>query len=234
MIIPAYNEEGYIGNTLESVKRAIGAYGNAGGVEVIVVDNNSTDGTAAVATGYGARVVFEGENMIAKARNAGARASRGEYLVFLDADTTIDSSLLRRVDGLLESGAVIGGGVFIDYDAHWDLRVLARLMNYLCFVFRKQWGAFLFCERAAFERAGGFDKTMYGLEDVALAKLLRADGKLSGKRFVVISDCRVVTSARRVAPRWKMLRTRLPMMWGLKRKVRDPVRCRPIWYDVDR
>ena len=234
MIIPAYNEESYIGKTLESVKRAVDAYGNAGGVEVIVVDNNSTDGTASVAAGHGARVVFEGENMIAKARNAGARASRGKYLVFLDADTTMDSSLIRRVDELLGSGAVMGGGVFVDYDAHWDLRLLARLMNYLCFVFRKQWGAFLFCERAAFERAGGFDETMYGLEDVALAKVLRKDGKLSGKRFVVISDCHVVTSARRVVPRWKMLRTRLPMLWGLKRKVRNPICCRPIWYDVDR
>ena len=64
MIIPAYNEEKYLGAAIENVNQAIKEYQKtySYGVELIVVNNNSTDRTEQVAREYGAEVVFEGKN----------------------------------------------------------------------------------------------------------------------------------------------------------------------------
>ena len=59
IIVPAFNEEGLLAATLESIKSAARAFDGAGGWELIVCDNNSTDRTAEVARGEGAQVVFE-------------------------------------------------------------------------------------------------------------------------------------------------------------------------------
>ena len=74
IVIPAYNEEKLLPRTLQSVQAAAGAFTAAGWTfELIVCDNNSTDGTALLARAGGARVVFEPLNQIARARNTGAR-----------------------------------------------------------------------------------------------------------------------------------------------------------------
>src|SRR5262245_12658348 len=78
--------------------------------EIVVCDNNSRDRTAEVARAAGARVVFEGPNQIARARNAGARAAAGEWLVFVDADTLVSGELLAEALGLLDAGKAAGGG----------------------------------------------------------------------------------------------------------------------------
>ncbi len=76
VVIPCYNEEEGIARVIPSLPTSVD--------EVIVVDNNSTDKTAQIAEGFGARVVFEPINQISRARNSGARAADGRYLVFLD------------------------------------------------------------------------------------------------------------------------------------------------------
>lgn len=232
IIIPAYNEEKYLGKTLESVKSAIQAYGDS--VEVIVVDNNSSDNTAKIAIAYDAAVVFEKENQIAKAKNKGALSATGKYLIFLDADTLIDKNLIRKADELLSSGKVIGGGAFVDFDKYWDYRLIAKTVNYLLLLIKKSWGAFLFCEKETFHKIGGFDESLYGLEEIALANALKKEGKKLNKQFVIISKYKVVTSARRLKSRWKIIKTRIPMIWGVKRKIRDKDLCRRVWYDGKR
>ena len=82
VIVPAYNEEAYLASTLESIQSAA-AYlrtRSDASVDIIVVDNNSDDGTAAVASGMGVTVVLEGEQGIARARNTGARVADGDVL----------------------------------------------------------------------------------------------------------------------------------------------------------
>ena len=76
IVVPAWNEEALLPATLASLRTAMAAVPHEG--EIVVCDNNSTDGTAAAARAGGARVVFEPRNQIARARNAGARAARGE------------------------------------------------------------------------------------------------------------------------------------------------------------
>ena len=84
LIIPAFNEADYLPATLESIQRAsehLQARADVD-VEVIVVDNNSTDDTAAIAGAMGARVVHESVKGIRRARNCGASAAQGEVLLF--------------------------------------------------------------------------------------------------------------------------------------------------------
>ena len=88
VIIPAFNEADYLPSTLEAIQRASEHLrGRADvDVEVIVVDNNSTDETAAIAEAMGATVVGEPVQGIGRARNRGASVAEGDVLVFVDAD----------------------------------------------------------------------------------------------------------------------------------------------------
>jgi glycosyltransferase involved in cell wall biosynthesis len=79
IIIPAYNEESYLADTLTVLQKAMMDIPLNG--EIIVTDNNSTDRTAEIAKTAGAKVVFEPVNQISRARNTGARHAEGRYLV---------------------------------------------------------------------------------------------------------------------------------------------------------
>lgn len=85
IIIPAYNEEALLANTLEVLHKTMAEIPLSG--EIIVTDNNSTDRTPEIAKAVGAKVVFEPINQISRARNTGAKHAEGRYLVFIDADT---------------------------------------------------------------------------------------------------------------------------------------------------
>jgi len=92
VIIPAYNEEKIIAKCLDRLKQQTVLPD-----EVIVVDNNSTDNTAAVAREEGARVIHEPRQGITPARNAGFNAAKGEILVRTDADTIVPSTWIERI-----------------------------------------------------------------------------------------------------------------------------------------
>ena len=111
VIIPAYNEEAFLPETLADLLLAMETVPYPG--EIIVVDNNSTDKTAEVALKYGATIVPEPFRQIAKARNSGARAANGVFLVFLDADTNLPPALLNQALTLLASGTCCGGALFL-------------------------------------------------------------------------------------------------------------------------
>ena len=84
LIIPAYNEEAYLGACLDAVMANIADRA----LEIIVVDNNSTDGTKAVVERYPAvTYAFEPEKGITRARQRGFLTARGDILAYVDADT---------------------------------------------------------------------------------------------------------------------------------------------------
>ena len=91
-IIPAYNEAEYLGDTLDAVHEAM--RGIEVPYEVVVANDASTDDTAQLAASRGARVVDVAYRQIAATRNAGARAARGQYFVFIDADTRVNHARL--------------------------------------------------------------------------------------------------------------------------------------------
>ncbi|HEX8501613.1 MAG TPA: glycosyltransferase [Pyrinomonadaceae bacterium] len=99
VVITCYNHAPFLG---EAVGSALAQRGP--GVEVVVVDDGSTDGSAAVAEGFeGVRVIRQRNQGVAAARNAGLRASGGRYVVFLDGDD-------RLLPGALGAGALALGG----------------------------------------------------------------------------------------------------------------------------
>ena len=106
-------DEALVGATVASVQQAGRALGAP--FEVIVVNDASTDRTAEVAAAAGARVVDANVRQISRSRNAGAAAARGDYLIFVDADTTVTDEVVRAAHDALEGGAV-GGGCAIRFD----------------------------------------------------------------------------------------------------------------------
>jgi glycosyltransferase involved in cell wall biosynthesis len=199
VIIPAYNEERYLGATLESVQQAIVEYQKVhqSTIEVVVVNNNSSDQTEAVARARDVKVVFEGRNQISAARNAGARAARGEILLFLDADDHLSPNFLALVDQAMTSGRYIGGGASILWDRQsFGVRCFNGLGNCL----RRLVGvsnAVPFTFKEICDKIGGFDERLYAGEDMKFAKDLRRAGKAQGKRFCIIQDGYVLKSARK-------------------------------------
>ena len=90
IIIPTLNEEKYLPELLESIKKQ--SYRD---YEIIVADNNSKDKTKEIAEKYGARVIKGGKP--AKARNEGAKCAKGGILLFLDADGILTEEYLNEV-----------------------------------------------------------------------------------------------------------------------------------------
>src|SRR5450759_1873023 len=93
IIVPAYNEEALLAGTLRALRVSADAVGAP--YEIIVVDDGSTDRTAEIARGHGARVVGVNVRQIGAARNAGAKVAVGDLLVFVDADTLVTSEVLQ-------------------------------------------------------------------------------------------------------------------------------------------
>ncbi len=190
-VIPAHNEEPLIAETLRAVHAAAG--GAAVPYEVIVVDDGSTDRTAAVAAANGARLVAVSVRQIAAARNAGARAATGDILVFVDADTLIGREVIADVLRVMSTGA-IGGGAIVKFDQRLGryARVWAATFTWLSRRMRLAAGCFLFCSREVFTAAGGFDETYFVAEEIALSRTLNRRG-----RFVILEHP-VTTSARKL------------------------------------
>src|SRR6476660_10128162 len=99
-IVPAYNEEAELPGTL----RAIHSAGIGYECEIVLVNDGSTDATAAIGEQFGARVISIERRQIAAARNAGAKAARGDVFIFVDADTRIGPDHFRGRLDVLENG----------------------------------------------------------------------------------------------------------------------------------
>lgn len=190
-IIPAFNEEVMLGQTLQAVNDAVGALGEP--FEILVADDASTDRTAAIAQEHGARVVSCKNRQIAATRNAGARVSSGDMLFFVDADTTINLAALRAAVRAMRNGAV-GGGCAFRFDGPLPLyaRILAAVVAPLYRALRLASGCFLFCTRPAFQAVGGFDEGLYGAEEAVMSRKLNRQG-----RFVILQET-VTTSGRKL------------------------------------
>lgn len=200
IVVPAYNEEQLLPATLDRLRAAMETRPLRG--EIVVVDNGSTDGTAALARAGGARVVEEPVNQISRARNTGARAARGRFLVFVDADTLVPPATLGQAVDALASGRVCGGGAAVEMEGV-STGVAARMVwlwNALSRGRRLAAGSFVFALREAFEAVGGFSERVYASEEIWLSRALKRWGRRRGLGFVILQDPPVVTSGRKA--RW--------------------------------
>ncbi len=236
IVIPAFNEAEFIAKTLKSIVSV--AEGYAGRVEIIVVDNNSTDKTADIALSMGAEVVFEAKNQIARARNTGARKATADYLIFVDADTLLEGDILDKVSVNLSSGQVIGGGAWVEPDLKGPgYFIFKYAINYLLALKNITLGPFLYCEREAFYRIGGFDESYYAGEEFTLARRLKKEGKKQNKSWRIIKfhpTHRIITSSRRfghLCCNLDMVLKNAHLLWNMSHKLKKKSECL-FWYDV--
>ena len=189
-VIPAHNEEAHIGQCLRTVLASADALGEP--YEVIVVDDASTDRTAEIARSFSATIVPVNLRKISAVRNAGARAARGDVLIFVDADTLLPASTLTAALAAIRDGA-IGGGARLVMDEKAPLwgRALAGLIAGAMRQFDLACGCFMFARRDAFEASGGYDEQYYASEEIHLSLALKKQG-----RFVMLPEP-VITSSRK-------------------------------------
>lgn len=198
IIIPAYNEEKYLSETLNAAQKAMNAIELSG--EVIVVDNNSTDKTADIAKSYGVTVVFEPFQQISRARNRGAESAKGRYLIFLDADTILPECLLKRSLDNLMNRDYCGGGVTVDFDVPQDKFITAfkDFWNYVSAKRSLAAGSYLYVLRECYEAVGGFNENLYASEEIWFSRKCIRWGRKHKKIFKVINDVKIITSARKM------------------------------------
>ncbi len=201
VVVPAFNEEKLLGSSLAAVKSAARAFDAAGlGWELVVWDNNSTDCTAEIARAEGAKVVFEPVNQIGRARNTGAAAASGEWLLFIDADSRPSLELLADAAALTRRSDVLlaGATVALDY-GDVAARCVCGLWNAVSRLRRLVAGSFILVRAAAFREVGGFDMKFFAGEELDLAlRLQKRVGRRDKQRTVILHRHPLVTSARKL------------------------------------
>jgi len=234
IVVPAFNEEKLLAQSLATIRAASTAFAQRGwDVELIVCDNNSTDGTAAIAREAGASVVFEPLNQISRARNAGAAHARGDWIVFVDADSWPTPELFDEAAQAIESGDCLAGGATLRYDIdRLDVRIPLAMWNAVSRLMKWAAGSFMFCEATAFREVGGFSQALYAAEEVDFFRRLKKLARAQRRRIVVLHRHPLRTSARKATLyTWReMGRFLLRMVASRGQSLRSRDECQP-WYD---
>ncbi len=198
LVVPAHNEEKYIGVCLESIVK------NGGELhEIVVVNNASTDRTLEIAASFSKiRVVTEPKKGANRARQRGVLESSGEIIAFIDADTKMPENWVREVIASFQKDEklVCLSGPYVFYDVssltkvsvwlYWNIfaRIAYLFTGYMAV------GGNLVVRRKALEKIGGFDTNInfYG-DDTDTAKRLHKVGKVKFNQKLIMH-----TSARRL------------------------------------
>jgi glycosyltransferase involved in cell wall biosynthesis len=231
-VIPAYNEQDYLGKTLQRLTESAEAVGET--YEIIVVADGCVDRTVEVAREHETRVLEVELRHIAAVRNAGAGVATGELLIFVDADTLIPQETLAATVRAIRKGAAGGGArPVLEPPMPWWSVVPLRLLAAAYFQsLRFTMGGYLFATRGAFEAIGGFDEQYFATEDAAFCRALRKHGGRAILREPIITSGRkleemstwegIATSARLVFRGRKALRQREGLeVWYEQRTPRE-------------
>src|SRR6185503_18721649 len=188
IVVPAFNEEKLIAETLRSIRAAAVAFTQLGWeIELVVCDNNSTDRTAELAREAGAKVVFEPINQIGRARNTGASGAGGDWLIFVDADSQPSAELFADVAATIQAGRCLAGGSTVCLDGSYPVAsLITGVWNLLSRI--KKWaaGSFIFCEAAAFRETGGFSPELFASEELDLFDRLKSMARQRGKIITIL------------------------------------------------
>lgn len=189
IVIPTLNEEKYLPLLLEEIKKQ-----DFDDYEVIVADAGSTDGTVEIAESFGCRVVPGG--LPAKGRNEGAKAAKGDIILFTDADNIyLPENFLKDLIGEFEernlgvaSFPILPAGSRLDRIAYDTYTFVTRMsQNFMPHATNS-----VLVRREVHQMIGGFDEEIKIAEDQDYA---RRAGKVS--KFGFIETEPVLTSARR-------------------------------------
>jgi glycosyltransferase involved in cell wall biosynthesis len=233
IVVPAFNEERLLGGSLAQIKSAARVFAFRGwDFELIVCDNNSTDRTAEIARAAGATVVFEPVNQIARARNRGATAATGDWLIFVDADSQPGGELFADVAEQIGSGRCLAGGATVRLDEqHLAGGCITWLWNWTSRIGRLLAGSFVFVETAAFRKIGGFNEKLFAGEELELSGRLKKLAKETGRSMVILHRHPLVTSARKVRLYSLGEYLRLMVRAGFNRRLLADRDACYLWYD---
>ena len=176
VVVPAYNEEQALPNTLRALFTQQGDY------EVVIVDGGSTDRTLKFVQEFTLSTQHSGLRPLrlltaskgrASQMNVGAMEARGEWLLFLHADTVLPSGAIQRLNEMEVDQTIQAGGFMHQFSGHdWRLKLISFLDNFRCIRSRIIYGdQALFVRRTLFEQLGGFPNRPI-LEDVAFCEKL--------------------------------------------------------------
>lgn len=227
VVVPAYNEEAYLADALEAFR----TQELADEFELLVVDNASTDRTAAIAKEMGARVVYESRQGVAHAREAGFRAAAGELIATTDADTVVPPDWLATITHHFSEQpklVALGGPVSYAFNERVLQEVIDRAIPLLHEIDRfvhqgkpHLVGANLAVRRQAFDQIGGFRTDLSLGEDLDLAHRLQAFGTVH-----FLPTLRVKTSDRRLRSGGPLVIWRYLQNYLLVTKPGQPLRRR--------
>ena len=190
IVIPTWNEEKCLPKLLGSIKKQ--SYKN---YEVIVADANSRDKTRQIAKKYGCRVVKGG--MPAVGRNNGAKAAKGDILLFLDADVQLDKDFLKKALNEINKRKLDVAGAYTQpLTNNFIDEVYLKIFNFILFVtqffYPNAYGGSIFCKKWLHEKVKGFDETIKLGEDLDYVQRCGKQG-----RFRFIKCIKVYFSMRR-------------------------------------
>lgn len=238
IIIPAHNEEKYIGKCLDAIEKASAFAGES--VQVIVTANRCTDKTAEIAEKHGARICVNDDKCISSIRNAGAKLADGDIIVTIDADSAMTEGSLKEIKEMLGSGKYIGGGTRAKFDrmslgiavsaAYVAINIIPVMKKYKAPLM----GGMFWCYRSDFEELGGFDENLVSLEDMDFAVRLKLLGDKRNKKYGVLKKSCIITSSRKFDEfgDWYLVKNRKltkAIFTGKDRKAADE-----FYYDVKR
>jgi glycosyltransferase involved in cell wall biosynthesis len=183
VVVPMFNAEQTIGATLASICRQ-----TYRALDIVVVDDGSTDGSASIVTAYAEkdrriRLVRQSNAGVARARNSGAASTDAEFLAFVDADDLWAPSKIALQLRVLQAGGSSAGLAycwFAHIDEHGRVFSLpnqpyadGRVLQCLCKTNFVGNGSSMLVRRSAFERAGQFDPSLrarnaQGCEDLLM------------------------------------------------------------------
>lgn len=181
---------------------------------------------------YRLRLVFEPHNQIARARNRGAAAARGDWLIFVDADSYPDAELFGEVVREAASECIGGGATLALHIDDAVARASVGAWNYLSRTMKWAAGSFIFCRADAFRELGGFSEAFYAGEEIDFSRRLKRLARRRGKRVVILHRHPLRTSERKA----RLYTKREHFAFVLKtlllggRTLRNREACRT-WYD---
>jgi len=202
VIIPTYCEEETIEGCLKSV---VNQRFSQGRIESIVVDSHSPDRTQAVAQKTADKVLDLQARGVGRARNAGAKIARGEFLLFLDADTYLETNFVSEMYRAFNDRRVVCvSGILKNLERLEPLDRLFALSHYGFTNKLAQISAHLgfplfpsVCvgaRKAVFEKVGGFREDIACAEDITFSRMMGKVGKCA-----VNSKATAYTSVRRIS-----------------------------------
>ena len=177
IIIPCFNEVDHIGHCLKSIQEL--EYDKTK-IEVIVVDNGSTDGSDSISKRLSDIFISAPNINVGEVRNQGVKASSGNWIIFIDADCSLDKNWLNRADNLIKScnseNTAFGGGCILPHQTTWVERCWLLEGASGNTLPKALLGCSILIKKSLFESVNGFDSKLEAGEDSAFTERLLSIG----------------------------------------------------------